>query len=243
MKWTTIKTSKQAFLHGFRRTLPFQGGVVPFGALFATLAVAAGLKWWLILALSICVFGGSSQLVFIDLYRLLGSPFQAVVGSNILNARHLIYSAGVTREFARFSTKWKLLLAYLLTDQLFAISVTYRDEVREYPAEFQPWFYFGSGFCTWIIWVVSTAAGIAFGNLIPENWNLPFAIPLMFMPIFFSVSKSKYGYLAGALAAVCVFFFQDFPYGLGVLGAIVVGSVGGYFIHRSASAGWSREGK
>lgn len=209
--------------------------MVPFGALFATLAVTAGLKWWLILSLSICVFGGSSQLVFIDLYRLLGSPLQAVIGSNILNARHLIYSAGVTREFAQFSTKWKLLLAYLLTDQLFAISITTSEEVRIYRPEIQPWFYFGSGFCTWIVWISSTSLGIAFGKLIPESWNLSFSIPLMFMPIFFSVSKSKYGYLAGAIAAVCAALFQTIPYGLGIFCAILNASICTYILQKYRS--------
>lgn len=210
---------------------------MPFGALFATIAVAAGLKWWLIIALSVCVFGGSSQLVFIDLYRLLGSPLQAVVGSNILNARHLIYSAGVTREFARFSLKWKLLLAYLLTDQLFAISITSSEEVRTYPIDTQPWFYFGSGLCTWVVWIGSTILGIAFGELIPESWNLSFAIPLLFMPIFFSVSKSKYGYLAGAIAAVCAALFQSIPFGLGIFCAILTASLGAYLVQKFRERG------
>lgn len=225
-----VETSSQAFRYGFKKTLPFQGGVIPFGALFATLAVVAGLKWWMIIMLSVVVFGGSSQLVFIDLYHLLGSPFQAVLGSNILNARHLIYSAGVTREFQEFSLKWRLLLSYLLTDQMFAITVAHREDIQKFPRETHPWFYFGSGFCTWSLWQVSTALGIFFGDLIPESWNMSFAIPLMFMPIFFGVCKSKWGYVAGALAVACVFFFHDFPYGLGVMCAILAASVGGFFI-------------
>ncbi|MBX3042057.1 MAG: AzlC family ABC transporter permease, partial [Bdellovibrionaceae bacterium] len=77
----------RVFLFGFRKTLPFQSGVIPFGLLYATLAGAVGFPWWITFMLSIVVFGGSSQLVFVDLMQTLASPLQATLGSNIVNAR------------------------------------------------------------------------------------------------------------------------------------------------------------
>lgn len=218
----------QAFTLGFRKTLPYQSGVLPFGILYATLAAAVGFPWWLIMFISIVVFGGSSQLVFIDLFQTLHSSFQAVLGANIVNGRHLIYSAGVSQKFSNFPARWKFILGYLLTDQLFATSQSSEKELERILPPYEPWYYFGSGFCTWIFWQASCAFGGVFGHYIPETWNLGFSIPLMFMPLIFSVSHSKTAYLTCALAVIFVVLFQSLPFGLGVFVSILLASGLGY---------------
>ena len=219
---------RQAFFLGFRKTLPFQSGVLPFGILYATLAASVGFPWWLIMFISIIVFGGSSQLVFIDLFQNLHSAIQAVLGANIVNGRHLIYSAGISQKFSKFQLRWKLLLSYLLTDQLFATSQSSQKELEKVAEEFIPWFYFGSGFCTWIFWQIACAFGGVFGHYIPASWNLGFSIPLMFMPLIFSVSQNKTAYLTCVLAVIFVVLFQKLPFGLGVFVSILLASGLGY---------------
>lgn len=175
----------RAFRSGVLRTLPFLSGMVPFGVLYATLAVAAGWSWALTLFMSVAVFGGSSQLVFIDLLGRAAPPLQAALGANIVNARHLIYSAGLSETFAPFPRRWKIVLSYLMTDQLFAVSRADRKQMEALPPAVRPWFFFGSGLFTWAGWLASTALGLVFGEAIPASWNLSFAIPLMFMPMVF----------------------------------------------------------
>ena len=221
------------FWLGFKRTLPFLTGVIPFGLLYSTIGTAAGFPWWLIMALSIIVFGGSSQLVFMDLLQSLGSPFQALLGSNIVNARHLIYSAGVSQEFSKYPKKWRLLLSYLLTDQLYAIAKITTKEIQVFPENKRPWFFFGSGFSTWIIWQIACAVGGVAGTAIPDSWNLGFSIPLMFMPLIFSVSENKFAYLTCVMAAILVYFLKTLPYGLGLLLAILLASTLGYFLQKN----------
>lgn len=186
----------QTFFDGFRHTMPLLMSVIPFGILYATIAGAAGFPWWITMLFSIVVYGGSSQLVFIDLFRSLGSPLQAALGANIVNARHLIYSAGVSRRFSYFPIGWRLLLSYLLTDQLFAIAKSRAEEIDALPRHLAPWYFLGSGLCTWSFWVASTGLGILFGHFVPASLNLSFSIPLIFMPLVFMVVKSRYGYLA-----------------------------------------------
>lgn len=218
----------RAFLFGFRHTLPMVSGVVPFGLLYATLATNAGLPWWLTLYLSVAVFGGTSQLVFIDLLRALGSPLQASLGANIVNARHLIYSAGVSEFFSPFPLRWRITLSYLLTDQLFAFAETRTGEARALPPPARPWLYFGSGFCTWIFWVLSTLLGAFFGRLIPTDWNLAFAIPLTFMPLVFGVAKDRFGLGACLLAGGLVCLLRPLPFGLGIFASILLASLGAF---------------
>lgn len=228
-----MQNRHQVFLKGFRKTLPFQTGVLPFGLLYATLAVNAGFPGWLVLLFSMIVFAGSSQLVFVDLLSHIGSPLQAVLGSNFINMRHLIYSAGVSPEFAGFSRAWKILLSYLLTDQLYAFSESFKDETI--PLPLRPWYYLGSGLTTWIFWMVSSAAGIYFGQLVPKSWNLDFAIPLMFMPLLFKVCKNKFAYYTAAFSIFFIILFQKIPYGLGIFSSIICASVAGYFFEKRSS--------
>lgn len=219
------KSLCQIFLKGCQSTLPFQTGVIPFGLLYATLATKAGFPWWLVLVFSIVVFAGSSQLVFINLFMTLGSPFQAVLGSNFVNMRHLIYSAAVSKEFSHFSRRWQFILGYLLTDQLYAISETRKDITTQIPIDLRQWYYFGSGFSTWLSWQISSLLGIYFGRMVPTDWNLDFSIPLMFMPLMFKVCKDKYSFITAAISAILVFAFHKIPYGLGLCLAIVCASL------------------
>lgn len=223
---------KKAFLLGFRKTLPFQTGVIPFGVLYSTLAANSGLSWWMVMALSIIVFGGSSQLVFIDLYKNLTSGLQAAMGANIVNARHLIYSAGVSRRFSQFKLHWKIILSYLLTDQLYAISQTDLSLQESFSREELSWYYFGSGFCTWIFWQLACGFGGLFGHLVPFAWNLGFSIPLIFMPMLFSVSTHRASYVAALLAATLVFVLKDLPLGLNVFVSILLASFIPFSIER-----------
>lgn len=223
---------RHAFFYGFRKTLPFQSGVIPFGVLYATIAISAGFPWWLVILFSVIVFAGSSQLVFIDLYQYAASAAEALLGSNIVNARHLIYSAGVTEKFSEFPPLWRLILSYLLTDQLYAFAETHKDLKLPLSKDSEPWFYFGSGFCTWSFWVLSSILGIVFGHIIPSSWNLGFSIPLMFMPLVFSVSKNRFAFIACALAILFTFLFKNLPYGLGVFFAILGGGFVAYIIQK-----------
>jgi predicted branched-subunit amino acid permease len=227
-----MRTPYQSFLRGFQRTLAYQTGVVPFGILYGSLAIGIGFTWWLAILLTLVVFGGSSQLVFMDLYGHLSSAFQAVLGANIVNARHLIYSAGVSSEFSAFSKRWRFLLTYLLTDQLYAVSVSRKQEIQEISQVLKPWYYFGAGFCNWFFWLIANCLGIAFGHFIPKSWNLGFSIPLMFMPLVFAMSKNKYDYLTCLAAAALVFILQKLPYGLGVFFAIVGASFIGFYLQK-----------
>lgn len=234
---TSQASWRSAFFAGFRKTLPFQFGLLPFGLVFATLAVNAGLSFFLVTALSVVVFGGSSQLVFIDLLTRLGSPFQAVLGANIVNSRHAIYSAGVSEEFSKFPLRWKLILSYLLTDQLFAIVESTHKEVEDMSQELRAWYYFGSGFCTWAFWILSTWTGFFFGQAIPKDWNLGFSIPLMFLPLIFIVSKNKFSYITCGITVLMVFVFHDLPLGTGVMVSILGSCLVGYFIHKRMEKG------
>lgn len=219
------------FLLGFRKNLILIPGVIPFGILYASIAVNAGFPWWLVILFSIIVFAGTSQLVFIDLLSHLLTPLEAILGSNIVNARHLIYSAAVSKEFGSYSKKWRLLLGYLLTDQLFAFCESQKKLIHTIEHDLRSWIYFGAGFCTWFVWILSTGLGVMFGHFIPKSWNLSFSIPLIFMPLIFGMVKNKSDYLTCVLSVGLILLLYKLPFGLGLIISILTASLIGYLFY------------
>ena len=53
----------QEFVHGCRDILPLILGAIPFGLIFGTLAVGAGLSGWQTMGMSALVFAGSAQFI------------------------------------------------------------------------------------------------------------------------------------------------------------------------------------
>ena len=60
--------ARREFLGGVRAEMPLLLGVVPFGLIFGVLGLAAGLPGWAVVLSSSLVFGGSSQVVFAQLW-------------------------------------------------------------------------------------------------------------------------------------------------------------------------------
>src|SRR5206468_1237065 len=88
---------------------------------------------------------------------------------------------------------WKMLLAYLLTDEAYAMTIThYQQTGSPTPAlparggareDQRHWFFLGAGATLWTTWQVSTAIGLYVGARIPASWNLEFALPLTFVAL------------------------------------------------------------
>jgi predicted branched-subunit amino acid permease len=110
---------REEFLAGVRAELPLLLGVVPFGMIFGVLGLAAGLPGWAVVLSSSLIFGGSSQVVFAQLWGAGAPPAVSVATVGVVNLRHLLYSAAVAEYLRALPWRWKLLLAYLLTDEAF----------------------------------------------------------------------------------------------------------------------------
>src|SRR5512136_1584816 len=113
-------SSRTEFLNGAKAELPILLGVLPFGMIYGVLALQAGLPPVLALAMSSIVFAGSSQFIGTQLMAQGAGGLVIVVTTFIVNLRHALYSASVAPYLGRLPLRWKMLLAYLLTDEAYA---------------------------------------------------------------------------------------------------------------------------
>jgi 4-azaleucine resistance transporter AzlC len=212
--------SKQ-FWAGMRAEIPLLIGVFPFGLIYGALALNAGLSPAAAQAMSSIVFAGSSQFITAQLVHESAPGFVIVLTIAVVNLRHMLYSASLAPYVAALSTRWKILLGYLLTDEAYAPTILRYEKTGVTPHAH--WFWLGAGLSLWVTWQISTALGILLGAAIPESWSLDFALPLTFIAMLVPVLKNR-PVIAAALSAGAVALVAfSLPYQLGLILAAVVG--------------------
>lgn len=209
---------------GFRDALPFLLGVIPFALVAGIAAVEAGLTPAQAVGMSVVVFAGAAQLAAIE---LLGetAPLAVVVGTAVvINLRMLMYSASIAPYFQAASRRTRLGLAYLLTDQAYAMSVaTFAgDEDRD-----RVGYYVGVGATLWVVWVLTTAVGVVVGAGVPPALELSFAVPLVFLALLVPAMKDRPTTVAGAVAGVVAVVAAGLPFNLGLLVGALAGIAAG----------------
>lgn len=207
------------FVAGVKTVAPLVLGIAPFGLITGVAAVDVGLSPLEAMGMSVFIFAGTSQLAAIDLIEQGAAPAVIILTIAVINVRLAMYSASLSPHLQHLSTRWQSVLSYLLTDPVYALSVTAADSDRQVSMK---WYVFGLGFPLWVVWQVCTAAGIALGATVPEEWRLTFVIPLTFLAILVPELKERTNVVAAATAGVVAVAGAGLSMNLGlILGATV----------------------
>jgi 4-azaleucine resistance transporter AzlC len=218
------------FWAGVRAEIPLLIGVFPFGLIYGALALNAGLSKLASQMMSSIVFAGSSQFITTQLVREAAPGFVIVLTIAVVNLRHMLYSASLAPYLASLSTRWKILLSYLLTDEAYAPTIIRYEKDGAQP--FSHWFLLGAGFALWFTWQLSTAFGIFLGAAIPDSWSLDFALPLTFIAMVVPVLKNRPATAAALSAGIVALVAYSLPYKLGLILAALVGIGVGTLLER-----------
>ncbi|GCE08678.1 AzlC family ABC transporter permease [Dictyobacter aurantiacus] len=216
-----MKASHFEFLHGVRDELPILLGVVPFGMIYGVSAISAGIPASIAQAMSCIVFAGSAQFVIAQLIAAGVPALVVILTAFIVNIRHVLYSASVSPYTRRLHVLWKWLLAYLLTDEAYAVTILHYQKPGE---DGRKHFYFlGAGLALWTTWQLSTAAGIFLGGHIPASWSLDFTSTLTFIALVVPALKDRVSTASALAAALTALLVIALPLKLGIAVAALVG--------------------
>jgi 4-azaleucine resistance transporter AzlC len=223
-----MRSRRAEFLAGLRGVLPLLLGVAPFGMIYGTLALSAGLPVSMAQAMSSVVFAGSAQFVIAQLVSGGAPALVIILTACIVNVRHALYSASMAPHMKRLSWPWKVVLAELLTDEAYAVVITryMSPEAGPYPH----WFFLGAGLGLWTCWQICTAAGIFLGAQLPGNGILGFALPLTFIALVMPALKDRASVAAAVAAGVAVMLGGGLPLKLGLVVAALVGIASGVVV-------------
>jgi 4-azaleucine resistance transporter AzlC len=225
-----MKTS-DSFWAGVRAELPLLIGVFPFGMIYGALALSAGLSPAAAQLMSSILFAGSSQFAAAQLIHDDAPALVIILTVAMINLRHMLYSASIAPYIKDLSTRWKSLLAYLLTDEAYAATVVHYQEQGITPTGH--WFFLGAGLALWTTWQISSALGIFLGAALPASWPLDFALPLTFIAMVVPVLKDRPIVAAALSSGIVALLAYQLPYKLGFVLAALVGISVGMLLERN----------
>ena len=168
------------FLKGIKDVSPLMIPVVPFGIIFGVLAIELGFNGYITMGMSIIIFGGASQIIFLQLFSAGASSLIILSSVGAVNSRHLLYGAVLSEHLSDLKLSWKIIISYFLVDQAFAVSNSYLKKNNDKNKHFH---LFGAGVTCWTIWQITTFVGVILGSVIPDKLGLTFAIPLTFLAL------------------------------------------------------------
>jgi len=230
-----MPSPRSEFFSGVKAQLPILLGTSPFGILYGVLALDAGLPPALAFAMSSIVFAGSSQVIATGLFKSATPAIVIILTTLVVNLRHMLYSTSVAPHVKRLSRVWKWLLAYLLTDEAYAVAITHYN--RDGDATYKHWYFLGAGLTLWVSWQASTAIGIFVGTKIPGSWGLDFIVALTFIALVVPVLKDRPSVAAFVAAGIAAVTGAGLPYKLGLIAAAFIGiGVGLWLETRQAGA-------
>ncbi|MDJ0837786.1 MAG: AzlC family ABC transporter permease [Acidobacteriota bacterium] len=213
---------------GVKAVSPLLPGIFPFGVIAGASAVELGLPTMQALGLSLFVFAGASQLVLVEMWDRQAPALILLATVLVVNLRFTMYSAALAPHFRGMSSRWKSVLAYLLTDQAYLLSIgRYEDKVQG-----TKWFYMGVALTLWIVWQAGTATGVFLGNTLPDSWSLDFAVPLSFLALLIPSLNSRGALIAAVTAGTLVLLTRLMPFNLGLIAATLAGVAAGMLTER-----------
>jgi predicted branched-subunit amino acid permease len=111
----------------------------------------------------------------------------------------------------------------LLIDQVFAL-LTIRpeqdpDRLRNY--------YLAAGLTFWVLWLAVVGLGLLIGPVVPEEWNLGFAIPILFIGLLVVGIETWPEVIAALAGAAVTYLAAGLPNRTGLLVGAIAGVAAG----------------
>lgn len=194
MQQTGHKTKQPPKNHVFAAVLaamPLSVAVIPWGILCGTLSIESGLNSWQAQLMSLAVFAGAAQLAGLTIFAAAGSWANLLNSTTMISVRHLLYSAAYKDDVALLPLWKKLLFAFLLTDEMFAIAKVEQTKT----GQFDYWYAVTAGFAFYMVWNVATFVGIFFANTMNNiaDMGFDFAIAATFIAMIVPMVKQEMG--------------------------------------------------
>lgn len=223
------------FLLGMRDTIPMLIGAVPFGIVYGTLAVSSGLSVAATLAMSLLVFAGSAQFVAASLVASGTGLTVILLTTLIINLRHMLYSASLLPFVRHLPQRWRITLAFWLTDESFAV-VHRHYLLHDAPVTHKHWYFLGSCLAMYSLWFICTLFGVVLGQTLPSlgDWGLDFAMVATFIGIVVPLLRNQPMIVAALVASLVAVLAHGLPYKLGLMLAALLGVTAGVVAERLA---------
>ncbi|WP_067102837.1 AzlC family ABC transporter permease [Streptococcus sp. DD13] len=229
---------EKQFWMGVRDGLPTALGYISIGVACGIVA-APYLSPVEMSLMSLIVYAGSAQFVMISMFALHQDITSITLTVFLINIRFLLMSLHTSTSFRTANLWHNVGIGSILTDESYGVFLNKRGKQDA----ISPWWMHGNNLLGYLVWNVSTVAGVLLGALLPnpERFGMDFALIAMFVGIFADQFMGMQALGLGkkvalVLGAVSLSFFFLMPFlsqSLTVLVSTLVGCVVGVIIDDS----------
>jgi len=222
---TLTRSHAADLLAGARAMVPWLVGVVPFGLVIGVSAARADIptfSGWLTAPI---LFGGSAQVVVIDLLDAGATPAVVVIAALAVNLRLVLYSATMAPRWRGTPIGFQAVAAYLLVDPTLAVGVDGYERNEDPHVGHRH--YLGGAATLWVAWLAAVAVGATLGARLPEALHLELVVPLFLAGEVATRVKTRASVHAALVAVVAAVVLYPVPLHLGPVLAIAAGTVAG----------------
>jgi predicted branched-subunit amino acid permease len=185
------------------------------GLAFGAVTTGAGLPVWLPVVLSLAVFGGAAQFLFVGVVGAGGSPFAAAAGGLLVNSRLLPLGLAVGDLLGPGWLR-RLVGAHLVTDETVAFTTAQLEQRRRAT-------FWACGTALILAWNAGVLVGTAGGRLVPDTdaLGLDAAFPAVLLALVMPALRDRATLRAALVGAVVAVAASPWlPAGLPVLLAL-----------------------
>ncbi len=185
------------------------------GLSYGAISVGGGLPWWVPVLLSVVVFAGASQFLFVGIVVAGGSPIAAMVAGVLVNTRHVAFGLAVSDVIGSGWRRWPG--SHLMTDENVAFAIG-QDDPRQRRAA-----YWAAGIGIFICWNLGVLVGSGVGSVITDTdvFGLDAAFPAVLLALVLPALKDRSTRTAALVGVVVALATTPFlPAGLPVLFAL-----------------------
>lgn len=198
---------KRAAYVAFPHSIPIFAGYGFLGLAYGILMSVNGFSPLFTVMMSLLVFGGSTQIVAVELLTSKFDPLNSFIITFVLCARHIFYGISMLEKYRNLGIK-KLYMIFGMVDETFSINYS-----AEPPSDVdRGWFMFFVTAFDHLYWIFGSAIGAIFGTMINfSTEGIDFVMTSMFTVIFIEQWRKDKSHLSAiiglGISAVCLIVF------------------------------------
>ncbi|MDZ4135234.1 MAG: AzlC family ABC transporter permease [Paracoccaceae bacterium] len=219
--------TRHALRRGFVDCSPFIVIVIPFSTLFGVVARDAGLDILQVVAMSAIVIAGAAQFTALSLLVDNAPVFVVLLAALAVNMRMAMYSAALVPHLGKASMRVRMLMAYVMIDQTFAVSARTFEAEPHMPLDEKVAYYFGCILAVCPLWYLCTFLGALLGQQIPAALSPDFAVPVCFIALVAPMLRSLPHLVAAGVSVAAAVALAWVPWNLGLILAALLAMMAG----------------
>ena len=187
------------------------------GVSFGAITVSSGLPVWLPMVLSVAVFAGAAQFMFVGLVASGGNPIAAAVTGLLVNVRHVPFGFAIGDLLGKGWAR-RVAGSHLMVDETVAFALLQRDPERRRAV------YWACGISLFVCWNLGVMIGAFGGSVVNDTdaFGMDAAFPAVLLALVLPSLRDAATRRASLVGVVIALATAPFlPAGLPVLLALL----------------------